>query len=150
MPDHPALIGVCMALAMIPSMTQAAGNINAPHNRGIITKGQTGGTNTIIQSHNSPAARMRVLFNSIDPNILGSVAKGHTKLIVRMEPFQINELKDLIIQAGSQSKVSIDGYGATFTDSEIDNGTLGPARAVAVQRQVMLTIQPSILQRPGD
>ena len=119
--------------------------IIAPGNRGIITQGQTGGVNTIIQGDDSPAKKIRSLFNGIDPDIMGAVEGGHTNLVVRMEPFQIQQLKNLIGQAGAKAPVSINGLGHTCIDCLIDNGTLGVSRAVHMQQEVFLTVRPSLL-----
>ena len=140
------LLGAAGGLLLIPVDAQSpAGGIVAPNNAGIITNGQTGGNNTIIQKDNSPRRKMWDLFNRIDPSILGAVEEGQSKLRVRMQPFQIEELQTLVNKAGPASDVSIDGFGRTFINSVIDNGTFGTAQAAHEQREVLLTIRPSIL-----
>lgn len=142
-----------LPMADAPTAATADSKINAPRksgiiapsNHGIITQDQTGGVNTIIQKDDSPAKRMRNLFNGIDPNIIGAVEEGHTKLVVRMEPFQIRQLRSLIEQSGANAPVSISGLGRTFIDSEFDNGTLGVSRAVHRQQKVFLTVRPNLL-----
>jgi len=151
------LIGVVGAMLLwagylpIASTTTAAtpsSDIVAPGNRGIITQGQTGGQNTILQEDNLPRRKMRDLFNSIDPNILGAVEQGETKLKVRMQPYQITQLQDLIKEEGAISDVSIDELGGTIIDSAINNGTFGTMQAVHLQRIVLLTFSPNILTGP--
>jgi hypothetical protein len=117
----------------------------------ITTNNQSGGINntgtmTINQEDQSVKRRMRDLFNLIDPAILPTVASGQLHIVVRMQPFEISKLQSLITEGGSTSPVSITGYGVTMRDSVIINGTLGPARAVPVQQQVSLNVDPGLLK----
>jgi hypothetical protein len=109
-------------------------------NEGIITQGQSGGTNTVTinQQDISPKRRLRDFFNLIDSRILAEVAAGKMDLKVRMQPFEIEKLNALISEVGTPPLVTIKNFGTRSEKSQISNGTLGPQHAVDVQTEVFL------------
>ena len=133
-------------------MSDSSGKPPSPAGTGnITTTNQSGGINntgnmTVNQEDRSPKRRLKDLFNMVDPRILATVSQGQTQLRVRMQPFEIDRLQALIAESGPNPTVTVTGYGSTFIDSMINNGSLGTSQAVHEQRQVLLAINPAILQ----
>jgi hypothetical protein len=134
------------------NMSDSSGKPPSPAGTGnITTTNQSGGINntgnmTVNQEDRSPKRRLKDLFNMVDPRILATVSQGQTQLRVRMQPFEIDRLQALIAESGPNPTVTVTGYGSTFIDSMINNGSLGTSQAVHEQRQVLLAINPAILQ----
>lgn len=85
--------------------------------------------------------RLRDLFREIDARILDAVNSSSLSLTTRMTEGQYQRLAMLLQEHGSGALIQSANIVQTHRDSQISNGTFGPATAETVQYELKIQFQ---------
>jgi hypothetical protein len=110
-------------------------------------RGQLDKTSKQVADDHSLKSRIRGLFASIDPNILHQIDSGFGDLTIRMQPPDIQRLQTLLAEPGGADLASITGFGRSWANSMIANGTLGPSAPVPQQIEVAIKVAKTLASR---